>query len=389
MWEGDRTTEQRAIGARGSRIWTPTNDFDDFALVCCGQRHLTLLDDPDEFSMTQRVGRMGPVAVSEIVVGSDLSMDAGEICDSYRVIIVRSGRTECVHRGLSVVGGPGSAAVYSPEGLSTGRWAAGSRINCLKIERAAVDDALSSALGRRITAHPDFTPVLPSTAGATRSWINMVGVFSEQFFRPDSVVNQPLVGLPFVESLVRGFLLAVDHPHREALIGGERFVAPRPVRAAVEIIEAEADSPLTLSSIAARCHISVRSLQQGFRRHLGTSPMAYLREVRLRRAHQTLLRSDPSAVTVASVAYQWGFSNLGRFAAAHAARYGETPTETLRRTASGLVVAGASTLRDWQTGRGANHTGGPRDRGGSSVVPDTNALARRDFRGQRRDAQSG
>jgi AraC-like DNA-binding protein len=107
--------------------------------------------------------------------------------------------------------------------------------------------------------------------------------------------------------------------------------APRAIGTAVEIIEEEADSPLTLSSIAARCHVSFRSLRQGFRRHLINSPMAFLREVRLRRAHQTLLRSDPSAVTVASVLIN-GVSNLGRFATAHATRYGETPAETFRRT---------------------------------------------------------
>lgn len=162
----------------------------------------------------------------------------------------------------------------------------------------------------------------------------MVILLKEQLFRPDTVLNQPMVALPFVDSLVRGFLLAAEHPHRDALLRDEGLGAPRAVRTAVEIIEEEADLPLTLSSIAARCHVSVRSLQQGFRRHLGTSPMAYLREVRLRRAHQALLSSDPSAVTVASVAYQWGFSNFGRFAAAHAARYGETPIETLRRTGS-------------------------------------------------------
>jgi len=48
-------------------------------------------------------------------------------------------------------------------------------------------------------------------------------------------------------------------------------------------------------------------------------------------AHQMLLRPDPLTVTVTSVACQWGFTNLGRFAAAYAARYRETPTETLRR----------------------------------------------------------
>ena len=36
-------------------------------------------------------------------------------------------------------------------------------------------------------------------------------------------------------------------------------------------------------------------------------------------------------VTVTSVAHDWGFTNMGRFAAAHVARYHEAPAETLRR----------------------------------------------------------
>jgi transcriptional regulator GlxA family with amidase domain len=66
-------------------------------------------------------------------------------------------------------------------------------------------------------------------------------------------------------------------------------------------------------------------------RHMGMSPMTYLRQVRLRRAHHELLGSDPSVETVASIAKRWGYTNPGRFAAAHAARYGETPAATLRR----------------------------------------------------------
>lgn len=335
MTEGDDpVTGGSTEDGADSHLWTPVRDFHDFALVCCGRSHLRLLTDPDKLSLTQRVGRVGLVTVSEIVLGADMSMDAGEVCGAYRIVVPLRGRVEGVYRGSSLTAGPGVPSVYAPEGYTAGRWTAGSRLISLKIERSAVDDALSDALGRPVTGQPDFAPVMPIAADPTRSWINMVALLKEQLFRPDTVLNQPLVALPFVDSLVRGFLLAAEHPHRDALLKDETLGAPRAIRAAVEIIEAEADLPLTLSSIAARCHVSVRSLQQGFRQHLGTSPMAYLREVRLRRAHQTLLRSDPSAVTVASVAYQWGFSNLGRFAAAHAARYGETPTETLRRPAS-------------------------------------------------------
>jgi hypothetical protein len=46
-----------------------------------------------------------------------------------------------------------------------------------------------------------------------------------------------------------------------------------------------------------------------------------------------LRQSDPSMTSVASVAYHWGFTNLGRFAAAHTARYDGPPAATLRRLA--------------------------------------------------------
>ena len=47
----------------------------------------------------------------------------------------------------------------------------------------------------------------------------MLSLFAEQLFRPDSVLNKPLAGLPFVDSLVRGLLLAADNPYRSAITG--------------------------------------------------------------------------------------------------------------------------------------------------------------------------
>ena len=317
-----------------AHVWRSAKDFDDFVELCgCGQPHLNLLTDPDTFSMTQRGGRMGPVTLSEWVVGADMSLQSGEGCGAYRVFLVRSGGAQWVHRGASIGGAAGTTAVYAPEGLAALRWDADTELLLLKIDGYAVEDALSDALERQVTSQPDFAPLMPNNAAPARNWINMLVLFAEQFLHPDGLLNQPLVGMPFIDTLVRRFLLAAEHSHRDALMGRERSLTPRAIRRAVDVIEAEAQLPLTLSSIAARSQMSVRSLQQGFKRHLGMSPMSYLREVRLRQAHQTLLESDPSTVTVASVAYDWGFTNLGRFAAAHAARYREAPAKTLRRSA--------------------------------------------------------
>jgi len=180
----------------------------------------------------------------------------------------------------------------------------------VKIDRRVVDDAVGDALGHPVTSHIDFRHAMPLTTNTARGWADMLLFLAKDLFRRDSVLTNPLVGMPFVDSVVRGLLVAADYPYRSTVMTKAERAAPRYVRAAVEIIEAEPHLPWTVSSLARRSHTSARALQDGFRRHLDTSPIAYLREVRLRRAHQTLLESDPSRVTVASVAGQWGFSNL-------------------------------------------------------------------------------
>ncbi len=300
--------------------------------MCCQEEpHLTLLSDPDSFSLGQRASGVGPVTLSQLVVGSDVSLDCGERCCGYLVNVLYSGRFESTQKGSFQHAGRGTVAVYQPEGHTAARWEAGSRMLGVKLDRCAVDDALSDALDRQVTAQIKCAPFMSTTTAAGRSWISMLLFLHQQISRPDSLLNQPLAGLPFADSLIRGFLLAVDHPDRDAAAANALRPAPRTIRAALDIIEAEAHLPLTVSVLAARTHVSVRSLQQGFRAHLDASPMEYLREVRLRRAHQMLLDSDPSSLTVSSVAYRWGFTNPGRFAATHTQRYGESPSETLRR----------------------------------------------------------
>jgi transcriptional regulator GlxA family with amidase domain len=144
---------------------------------------------------------------------------------------------------------------------------------------------------------------MPTNAAFTRDWVAVVLMLAQQLVRPDSLLNQPMVGLPIADSVVRRFLLAADHADRKSIAADAGQAPPRAVRAAIDILEEDAHLPMTVSSPAARCHVRARSLQEGFRIHLSISPMTYLCEVRLRRAQETLRRSDPSVVTVASVAH--------------------------------------------------------------------------------------
>ena len=59
-------------------------------------------------------------------------------------------------------------------------------------------------------------------------------------------------------------------------------------------------------------------------------PIAWLKRLRLDRAHADHEAADPASVTVTEIAAKWGFLHQGKFAAQYRARFGATPSETLR-----------------------------------------------------------
>jgi AraC-like DNA-binding protein len=101
------------------------------------------------------------------------------------------------------------------------------------------------------------------------------------------------------------------------------------VRRATAFIDEHPGRDITAADIAAAACITVRALQMAFRRELDTTPMAYLRTVRLARAHRELLDLGPGQDTVTAVAYRWGFSSASRFSAYYRETYGVTPKQTL------------------------------------------------------------
>jgi hypothetical protein len=58
---------------------------------------------------------------------------------------------------------------------------------------------------------------MPTNAAFTRDWVAVVLMLAQQLVRPDSLLNQPMVGLPIADSVVRRFLLAADHADRKSI----------------------------------------------------------------------------------------------------------------------------------------------------------------------------
>lgn len=351
---------QHDAGAPTSGGWASADSYED-AVELCGaalypHQKVGLLQPRTTLSFKQRIASVGPVTVGEMVFGAPVWMDCGGEHLTYHVNVALSGHLESVHRGGQLTVREGMAAIYQPQAeTAIPRWESG-RLLFVKIERSFVEDTLARCLGHTPAPRIDFDRAMSTCSGPGRGWLQLLLLLRRELFTRDSVVGQPLLGWPLVDALVRGLLVSADHPDRQALVEGSPRATPRVVRTAMDFIEAEAASPLTVSLLASQSHVSVRTLQDGFRRHLGTTPMKYLRDVRLRHVHEELLHSDPSVTTVTAVAHRWGFGNVGRFAAVYTARYGERPADTLRRQPSTYVSRSRSTSPDGSSAPGIVRT---------------------------------
>jgi len=116
-------------------------------------------------------------------------------------------------------------------------------------------------------------------------------------------------------------LQGASAPQQAASLHGP---APASVRRALDFMHAHADSAIGLADIAAAACTSPRSLLRHFQAHLGTTPAAFLRGIRLERARRDL-QAD-GAGTVRDIALRWGFQNASKFSKAYHSRYGHTPS---------------------------------------------------------------
>jgi AraC-like DNA-binding protein len=135
-------------------------------------------------------------------------------------------------------------------------------------------------------------------------------------------------------------LLLHHHPHNYSDEMAEPAPAPVPglVRRGERFMVDNAQAPITVSDVAGHLGVSLRSLQEGFRRWRETTPNAFLRQTRLHLVHDELLRSGEEA-NVTTVALRYGFSHLGRFSAQYRSAFGEGPSATLRRGRAASILS--------------------------------------------------
>ncbi|HWC81901.1 MAG TPA: AraC family transcriptional regulator [Pseudonocardiaceae bacterium] len=171
----------------------------------------------------------------------------------------------------------------------------------------------------------------PVSPAAGRHWRDTVLYLHRTLMAPQAQTIHSLVYDAMVEMAAASIIATFPNNLTNADPAPTGRAAPATLRRAVAYIDAHAHQSIVLTDIAAAARVGPRGLQAAFGRHLGLTPLAYLRRVRLEHAHRELKAADPTrGATVAEIAARWGFAKPQRFARYYREHYGVLPSHTLR-----------------------------------------------------------
>ncbi|KUL39606.1 AraC family transcriptional regulator [Actinoplanes awajinensis subsp. mycoplanecinus] len=287
---------------------------------------------PDPWTAAFDIASAGPITLGDLRFGADVRIEFGEL-GAYHVDVPFSGELAWRQgRGDPMVATTGRAAVFQPVGDTTlERWQGDCRLLAVKIDRGLLENELARLLDAPVGAPVRLGPELVTSRGAGATWLRLARMLAADAGEEHGLGRHPVLGRQLLESLVGGLLLVAPHNYRYALDNHRSgLAAPGAVRRAAEAMRADPARPFTIADLAQIADVSTRSLQDSFQRYLGTSPMTYLRELRLSLVHHQLREAEPGHYTVTEIAHRGGFVHLGRFAALYHRRYGESPSQTLR-----------------------------------------------------------
>ena len=303
-----------------------TRDWNEAGAAVAGAyfpHELSALEPGERLDLAMCAVDLGAVTIGCLGWGAEVAIDC-DYPEAYEVNAPLSGVLESRHGERAVVSEPGQATVFRANAPAPiVRWSGDCTVVGVKFDRARLERELERVLRAPVGA-VGVPAQLDTGSEQAAGWLHLVRNLAGDLERISALLRNELLREQIAGAVTAGFALAVA-PEAAA----EPVARPRLVRRVLDRLHDDPGAAWSVADMADVAGVSVRRLQEGFREYVGTTPLAYLRGIRLERAHADL-REAAEATTVADVAAKWGFAHTGRFAAAYRGRYGCSPSRTLR-----------------------------------------------------------
>jgi AraC-like DNA-binding protein len=310
-----------------------THDLDEAAdyLSCAAIPYVSeLLPGSPAFSTRIRVTPGEDTRISRVSTSGALHIRSRLPADSYAIVLDQHHGIG-LHRvaGENVVVDSESSLVHSPLFPVEVITRSGFEALFVRLRRDAVVRELEHFLDRPVQAPLIFNAALQMQSAAGIELRRISQALGEALETSGSTEAE-MLAIRKIEAGLIGLLLHAQPHNYTRLLNRRSDAGIWQLKTAEEFIREHAHLPLSLGDISRAAGVNVRTLQDAFRRRRGCSPMQFLRNVRMQAVHAGLLAPNETT-TVTSEAAHWGFVHFGRFAREYHSRFGELPSQTLRR----------------------------------------------------------
>lgn len=289
----------------------------------------------DGFSARHNCAAFDGFSINYVAYGGSVSIDPGCLERFFLVQVPLAGSAH-IRAGVSEldVAPARTASLLSPTIPTRMIWADCAQA-ILLLDRRLVEQR-AAALSGRAAGSVEFDPAIDLDAPAGRALqASLAGLMTLAERLGPSGRLSPVAMADWRELLIDHLLNGQRHGLSDAIrtFSGQAERLPRALRAARDHLADNAGEPLDLAQLACVSGIGIRALQLGFRRHFGVSISQMLLDMRLAGLHARLAQAS-AGVSITDLAFDLGFTHLGRMAGAYREKFGETPSATLRRRMS-------------------------------------------------------
>lgn len=198
------------------------------------------------------------------------------------------------------------------------------------IPAASLQQRLAGLLGGAVLEDIVFDPIIDLSAASGRSIKRLVRLLTKELGNAHPFAGSDIACKSFTDLLLYSMLQVLPHNHSERLARAASSPVPGTVRRAEDHIRSHAARPIALHEVAEAAGCSLRSLQLGFRQFRDITPTTAIIQARLEAVRQAL-NSGEVAGKVIEIAFQYGFTNPGRFTKLYKTAFGVSPADELRR----------------------------------------------------------
>ncbi len=191
--------------------------------------------------------------------------------------------------------------------------------------RAQLDPLTARAIEQRAVTR--VLPAVPRERRVLGTWLRRL---LDRVHADPQMLAYPAAVATLECDLLEGLLRTLCLSMPERLLEGARR-RRRGFELAIEYMRAADLVGLNAPALCAEVGVSQRTLEYAFKERLGTSPMEFIRRLKLHAARRALLAGERGGPTVTEIAMTFGFYQLGRFATEYRALFGELPSTTLSR----------------------------------------------------------